>query len=159
MLLPLSIIAGALLVRSHMRTGRVAPYDVLAKLRTPGLLRSARAQERCIEALANGLALVNAEYLNARPNTPSLYTAGVRYCDDGRARYDEWCDIPTVLSRGCGDCDDLVPWRLAELWRAGETNAEAMAIAQKLDNGNTLFHLQIRFGDGRIEDPSQRLGM
>lgn len=161
MWLPIGLITGAFLAsRAGMRTGRVAPYDVLAKMQTPKLLRSGRAKERCIEAMANGLAGVNLEYLVENPRTPALYDSGIRYCDDGCTRYDEWCDIPTVLSRGCGDCDDLVPWRLAELWRQGMHDAEAHAIEQRLPNGDTLFHLLIRFsGTSRTEDPSERLGM
>lgn len=158
---PLTLMgAGLLVTRSAMRTGRAAyTYDVLARLQTPSMLRSGRAKERCIEALANGLALVNLEFLNEHPHTPPLYNSGIRYCDDGGARYDEWCDIPTVLNRGCGDCDDLVPWRLAELWREGHQNAEAMAIEQQLKNGDTLFHLIIRVNGNQTEDPSQLLGM
>lgn len=162
MLLKLAMFtAGALIVTGKTMPRRVAgSYEVLAQLQTPGLLHSSAAKERCIEALANGLALVDVEYLKENPSTPKLYRSGVRYCDDSTARFDEWCDIPTVLSRGCGDCDDLVPWRLAELWRQGRTQAEAHAIEQVLSNGDTLFHLQIRFaGTNEIEDPSQMLGM
>lgn len=160
MLFPILALGGALLVgRATMRTGRAVKYDVLHRLQVPSLLRSSRAKERCIENMANALALVNAEYLRENPRTPRVYTAGIRYCDDPKARYDEWCDIPTVLQRGCGDCDDLVPWRLAELLNDG-VNAEAHAIEQRLNNGDTVFHLLIRYpGSNQTEDPSAILGM
>lgn len=134
-------------------------YEVLARLKTPGLLFTQRQKERCIEAMLNGLAAINLEYLSAYPQTPLLYQSGVRYRDDSYTKFDEWCDIPTTLARGWGDCDDLVPWRIAELWRDGVRNATGMAIAQKLSNGSILFHALIKFGNGQTEDPSRLLGM
>jgi hypothetical protein len=32
---------------------------------------------------------------------------------------ESFCDIPMLLERGGGDCNQLSPWRLAELWRGG----------------------------------------
>ena len=158
---PLTIFATTLVVsQSKMRTGRETSYNVESRMLTPKVVQSKRSKERCIEAIANGLALVNVEYLNARPDTPPLYQSGVYYCDDRKFKSrDPWNDIPTTLEKGCGNCTALVAWRLAELWRQGIDDAEADAIHQKLSNGNTLFHLRIRYANGHIEDPSQQLGM
>lgn len=159
MLWPLLITAFAV-TRSSMRTGRGSSYNVEVRMQTPKLLTSRRGQERAIEAIANGLALVNVEYLNERPNTPALFDSGVFYCDDGKFKTrDPWNDIPTTLEKGCGNCTAIVGWRLAELWRQGYNDAEADAIHQTLPNGKTLFHLRIRYGNGATEDPSQVLGM
>lgn len=117
-----------------------------------------RAAERCIEAILEGLAGANAEYLAAHPETPYLYESGVRYEDDSDAVLDEWRDIPTVLEYGSGDCDDLVPWRIAELWRQG-IPARAIAHLQRDDDGGILFHAFIRVSGNQTEDPSERLGM
>lgn len=157
---PIALIATGLAARSTMRTGRGASYNVEMRTLTPKLVQSRRAKERTIEAMANGLALVNVEYLNAFPNTPLLYESGLYYCDDDTFRVkDPWNDIPVMLEKGCGNCTAIVAWRLAELWRMGHDDAEADAIHQTLPNGKTLFHLRIRRGNGSIEDPSKVLGM
>lgn len=154
------MIAGALVLNRarSMRAGKVPTADILARMQTPWLLQSVEGRERCYEAMAEGLAIVDYEYLLENPNTPQLYESGIVYCDDGRARFDEWLDIPSVLDKGCGDCDDLVPWRLAELWRMG-VNASAKALHQELSDGSVLFHIRILHRNGEIEDPSARLGM
>src|SRR3954470_10386550 len=82
---------------------------------------------------------------------PTLYTSGVRYrpepwpcrCKDcgstnpprvdrckrcGSTRLDtveEFADALTVLGRGWGDCDDLSPWRTAELQEQGDAGADS----------------------------------
>lgn len=158
---PLTIIgAGLLVARNRTRTGYATSYDIRSRLQTPSMLRSPRARERVIEAMAVSHTLIGIEYLNEYP-TPPLYQSGVVYCDDGKfSRFDDWRDIPTTLKKGCGNCAALVPWRLAELWRGGRTDAEPLAIEQPLKDGNTLYHLLIRYvGSSETEDPSARLGM
>jgi hypothetical protein len=159
MLRTLAIIsAGLLISRPRTHAGRSASWNI--NLQTPGSINDGRAKERCAEAVANALGLIDIEYLKEHPATPALYDAGVYYCDPGMTRVDRWNDIPTVLEKGCGNCTALTGWRLAELWRAGVTNAEAHAIYQPLDNGDELYHLLIRFsGTNQFEDPSKRLGM
>lgn len=150
--------AGLLIARPRTHAGRAATWNI--RMQTPDTVMSARAKERCAEALANALGFIDVEYLNEHPETPSLYDSGVYYCDPGMTRVDNWNDIPTVLGKGCGNCTALTGWRLAELWRQGQNNAEAHAIHQPLANGDTLFHLLIRFsGTNKFEDPSKLLGM
>jgi hypothetical protein len=119
---------------------------------------SDRAAERVIEALIDGLAVANLEYLKAHPETPMLYASGVRY-EDEESLLDEWRNIPAVLALGVGDCDDLVPWRIAELWMAGYSQARAIAHLQRMKEGKVLFHVLVRIQGNQTEDPSQRLGM
>lgn len=131
-------------------------YEVLSKLRVPDELVDVRARERCIEALLEAHARINLEWLREHPETPLLYQSGVRYRDDSHKRYDEWCDIPTTLTRQHGDCDDLVPWRIAELRFRG---LKARGMARYQHAGGATYHVLVRMPDGTTEDPSQILGM
>lgn len=136
-------------------------HDILARVATTDALIDAgldRASERCIEALANGFARVNVEYLKAFRLTP-LYRSGIRYYHNGKLGYDEWVDIATVYKRGVGNCAGLVPIRLAELWMAGERNARPVATIQRLPRDEINWHLFLKRGNGQEEDPSRRLGM
>lgn len=92
---------------------------------------------------------------------------------------EEFADALTVLQRGWGDCDDLSPWRTAELQEAGDPRADskiswkvrckncgAPAVKEKTKciscgsgRRQRVFHVVTRHGDGRVEDPSQYLGM
>lgn len=134
------------------------PYTIGIVLRLITALPD-RAAERCIEAILDALAVANFEYLREHPDTPALYMSGVRYKDDAYGDIDYWKDIPTVLRDGHGDCDDLVPWRIAELWQAGYRNAKSIAHLQRDTEGNTLFHAYVRVDGTNTEDPSERLGM
>jgi len=62
-----------------------------------------------------------------------------------------------VLSRGWGDCDDLAPYRVAELQEAGE-KAKIRITWRRVGKRRT-YHVLVRRADGRIEDPSRLLGM
>jgi hypothetical protein len=63
-----------------------------------------------------------------------------------------------VLSRGGGDCKQLVVWRLGELRNAGETDA-APRIVWLPEHKGFRAHALIRRANGDIEDPSVELGM
>lgn len=94
-------------------------------------------------------------------------------------RVEEFADALTVLARGWGDCDDLAPWRAAELQESGDERADCK-VSWKTRCKNCgapsdtkhpkcrrcgserrfrVFHVATRRGDGRVEDPSQYLGM
>lgn len=96
---------------------------------------------------------------------PPLYSSGVRYQREPW-RHEEFADVLTVLKRGWGDCDDLVPIRVAELREAGEDAKIRMFRRRRRRNasGNTV-HVLVRRGPsaefprGRLEDPSRFLGM
>lgn len=95
---------------------------------------------------------------------PTLYTSGVRYRPEPWGQgIEEFADALTVMKRGWGDCDDLGPWRVAELREAGDAAAH-VKISWKTrigKNGKPFrgFHVTARHGDGRVEDPSRYLGM
>jgi hypothetical protein len=94
---------------------------------------------------------------------PPLYSSGVRYQREPW-RHEEFADALTVLKRKWGDCDDLVPYRVAELREAGEAAKIRLYRRRNKRSGNTV-HVQVRrapsaeFPRGRIEDPSRLLGM
>jgi len=72
--------------------------------------------------------------------------------------FEEFAPLDVVLSRGRADCDDIVAWRLADLWDRGETTAHSAGYCRWV-GGERHFHGQIRRGNGLIEDPSRNLGM
>lgn len=81
----------------------------------------------------------------------------------GRVRWkpeppgDEHFDLPeTVLRRGHGDCDDLAPWKAAELRATGQ-DPGATAIVRP--SGPGRWHAVVQRSDGRIDDPSKAAGM
>ncbi len=105
--------------------------------------------------------------LRANPWIPVLYKSGVRWKRDTcRAPQvpgacERFLSPLTVLrERHVGDCDDLGPWRAAELIlginNKGVRDRKARAYAVRSDIG---WHIKVRHGDGRKEDPSRRLGM
>lgn len=115
-----------------------------------------RTLERCVEHVLEGLTRHNQEYLARFPETPGLYESGIRYRDDSADQFDRFRDIPLVLQSRWGDCDDLVPWRAAEL-RAAGVPARPIIISGR--NGSYLYHTIVQLPDGNTEDPSRILGM
>lgn len=104
---------------------------------------------------------------------PPLYRSGIVYAEDGAGRED-WRDIPAIIARGSGDCDNIVSWRVAELQEAGIPAVPVIKwqhlphdIAVRLGYpgdkiskaGLWLVHCCVRWPDGTIEDPSKELGM
>lgn len=94
---------------------------------------------------------------------PPLHGAGVRYqrepmChareDFSPARCEEFVLPHEVVARGWGDCDDLAIWRAGELRMRGE-----MARPVVVRSPGVGYHVIVRRGDGRREDPSRDLGM
>lgn len=84
---------------------------------------------------------------------PPLYSSVVRFRPDPRAGIEErWRSPVETFEEGFGDCDQLVLYRGAELFAAGE-NATAQCLAQRGPIG-TKMHVLVRRGDGRLEDPS-----
>ncbi len=110
-------------------------------------------------SLATAIAI---RQLVANPGIPRLYTSGVRWKRDVcRAR-----NIPGACERflspldvlaegGVGDCDDLVPWRTAELILDGDRKARGISIIAP----GIGYHVVVRKGNGKREDPSKRCGM
>jgi len=99
--------------------------------------------------------------LAAHGKIPLLYESGVRYEAEPEGQED-WLDVLSCLSeRDAGrgsDCEDLASWRAAELQAQGIA-AHPVFVWRKMNNGSHLYHIVVRWPDGRIEDPSRKLGM
>lgn len=113
--------------------------------------------ERAIIFLLEALANIDLDYLRAYPKTPSLYASGVRY-ERQKGEQEDWHDIPTAIATGKTDCKVLAAWRVAELRMQGIA-AKPYLLRQRSDDGKYLYHVQVAWPDGRIEDPSKVLGM
>lgn len=111
-----------------------------------------------INALLRALVICDEVWLRQHPECPLLYESGVRYVEE--PPLEEWfADIPTVLTRGFGDCDDLAAWRCAELRVRFHTPAEVYTLRQVSPEGATLYHVQVTSPLTGAEDPSSMLGM
>jgi len=110
-----------------------------------------------LEAMLEALILANVFFLRHKPQTVSLYGAGVPYVAEPPGR-DNWQDIPRTLALREGDCEDLACWRIAELRVKNNENAKPHVTSKKIGDF-TLYHIQVKRGDGTIEDPSRVLGM
>jgi hypothetical protein len=67
-------------------------------------------------------------------------------------------DIPALYRRGKGDCNELAPVRVAELWRSGIA-ASPYLTKEPNDRGGMTYHALVLWPDGSSEDPSLILGM
>jgi len=104
-----------------------------------------------IDALLEGLVRLAGVDLANNPQIPPLYASGVRY---RREKPDKWLMPSDVLRQGHGDCEDLSAWLCAQTRRSG---GACSAVAYR--SGRRMWHVVVRHGDGRIEDPSKILGM
>lgn len=131
-------------------------------------LSRARTLGLAIKPILEALVTVDQIYLRSH-KVPPLYRSGVRYQNepvntahlggvDRTHRIEEFAAIPAVIERGWGDCDDLAPWRVAELREHGE-RAKIRVYWKRQSNGHRLYHVVVRRADGTIEDPSAKLGM
>ncbi len=86
---------------------------------------------------------------------PDLYKSGVVYRKEPRehGRFEQWRTIRELMQTGYGDCEDLACARVAQLRMMG-----IRAIPWLKKHGHT-WHVVVRYPNGRIEDPSRRLGM
>lgn len=113
--------------------------------------------QRVINAMCAALVEADVVWLTAHPEAPSLYESGVRYVEEPPR--EEWfADVPTVLKRGYGDCDDLASWRAAELIVRHGVEASVFTQRQVDRDGSTLYHVLVQSPLG-VEDPSSALGM
>lgn len=114
----------------------------------------------------DALTLANCRALRDDPTLPTLHASGVRYARESamvrdgrdvrvstrRGRAERFAGVHRVLELGAGDCDDLAPWRAAELLCAG---IPARAIAMPVGGA---WHVVVSTPWG-MEDPSRDLGM
>jgi hypothetical protein len=98
-----------------------------------------------------GLTAMNRALMKAYGNYPALYESGVVYRPESP---DNWESVDIVLARGYGDCEDLSCWRAAELQEQGTD-----AVADVYGTHPGKWHAIVKYPDGRIEDPSLKLGM
>lgn len=119
--------------------------------------RASRMMGLALKPILEALTTVNFMFLKTHHVAP-LYATGVRYKNEPKEWLNEHFDsVPVVLKRGWGDCDDLAPWRCAELRALGE-RARIRIQWKRLPQGR-LFHIVVRRENGQIEDPSAILGM
>lgn len=71
---------------------------------------------------------------------------------------EEFLDIPTIYRRGKGDCNELAPIRIAELWEAGVFVSPYLT-KRVNSKGGLTYHAFVFYPDGSFEDPSAILGM
>jgi len=99
---------------------------------------------------------IDKDYLRAFPQTPRLYDAGVCYKAEPLGQ-ERWCDIPNVIKRRQGDCEDLACWRAAEIVAGGGVARPIFKL--RVFGQFRVYHILVQHGDGLIEDPSYVLGM
>lgn len=116
--------------------------------------RDKERSQKSILILLNALVAINMEWLKAHPRTPGLYQSGIRY---ERENVEVWQAIPQLLASKRGDCEDLACYLTAELRMKG-VMAKPFLKSKRVGNF-TLFHVVVMLPDGRILDPSKRLGM
>lgn len=125
----------------------------------------ATRSKRVIAALAQGFLrgvvasnMVTIRELKRRGQTiPPLYESGVVYRREPPWGHEEFADILTVYRRGWGDCDDLCAWRVAELRESKEDPKADIRIYWRPNS--KVMHVEVRRGNGAIEDPSRFLGL
>ncbi len=115
------------------------------------------SSERILRVLLRALAAADVEYLRAHPNTPALYESGVRYRAE-RVPREFWKGVAETLQDRHGDCEDLACWRCAELVVRERIAAEPVFRYRRVGR-LSVYHILVRYPDGRIEDPSVVLGM
>ena len=141
-------------------------------------LKPSRSLGIAIKPILEALTTIDFVYL-ATHHVPMLYASGVRYQEEPRQRMtssdrpnEEFASVPAIFARKWGDCDDLAPWRCAELRKLGY-RAQIRIQWKRTANGK-LYHIlvrrfgpvpdfnpryMVRDGNSVIEDPSRALGM
>lgn len=135
--------------------------QINVRLTNPILKKRDDIFARAVRILCEAAIFSNRVYIREFKPAP-LYASGVRYKNEPIGLPDELLDIPTIVSRGWGDCMHLCCWRVAELREQGEKARIAFVwkhLKQPEGNKLRLFHVIVRRGDGKLEDPSRKLGM
>jgi len=114
--------------------------------------------EMALDHFLDCLYKLDCDYLRAKPQTPFILNAGVRYRAESYNKPESWKTIPLVMRDGFGDCEDLACWLAAALTvQRGNVSRPLWKVKRR---GNfSLYHIQVRDSHGRILDPSKALGM
>lgn len=119
-----------------------------------------------IQALVDQVYQADCAFLAAHPQAPDLYRSGVVYGREPRGAFVEggeerFAGVLECLRVGWGDCDDLAPWRAAELTVREGLPSRALVIPApgSRPGGPPSWHVVVQRGDGVMEDPSAQLGM
>ena len=132
-----------------------------AREQTPGEL--AWLVKSAIEGFARGAAPSF-----RRMRLPPLYQSGIVFAyEPNHGSGDEDFALPEMtLARGCGDCDDLIIYRLCELW-APSIKFDRFGNPCALDTSPAScscewvgenMHVQVRHRSGKLEDCAVLLG-
>lgn len=134
---------------------------IMLNLSVPGdrWLKPSKLLALCIREALEALVLVNRLYLRTHHCKP-LYESGIRYEEEPLGqKYEDFAAVPVIISRGWGDCDDVVSWRIAELRNAGENAKVRLKWQHDASKNARMYHVLVRRANGQVEDPSLRLGM
>ena len=120
----------------------------------PLRLRYSQRLEGIEEALQALNQLVARNMLQAkRKRYPALYKSGIRYVREPSG-VENWQTLREAHRTKQADCEDLAAIRCAELRAAGE---KARIVLRVVRPG--LVHILVKRANGKLEDPSKRLGM
>lgn len=154
-------------IEQERRIKGMRPAKIMAPIFASNDPRHISMSREMLQGGVVGLMLQDIAWLKAYPRTPALYQSGVRYKPEKHrtsalgktVQYgEEWQTIPWVIYRGYGDCEDLGAWRAAELNRKGIRALPFIKI-RRMPTGFWRAHVVVQHPDGRIEDPSAKLGM
>lgn len=151
--------------RNPKRLVGMRSAHILAPVFVKNDATNARMSQLMLAGGVFGLMLENIAWLQAHPETPDLYKAGVSYKPERRRRNgiteygEEWQTIPWVIYRGYGDCEDLGSWRAAELRQRYKIKATPYIKMRRMPDGFWRAHVVVRWPNGQLEDPSAKLGM
>jgi hypothetical protein len=107
-----------------------------------------------LNVLVRSLCALDVLYLRAHPQTPLLKESGVVYKTQPHG-CERFRTVPEVIAAGSGDCDQLAPWRAAEL--RVRHGVKALPEVRRMAVG--LWHVYVRLPNGAVEDISAHLGM
>lgn len=123
---------------------------------------SRHASERILRLLLEGLTQSNELWLREHPLTPSIYAGWLVYRPEPPGRED-WDGFRQLLRQRWGDCEDLVGARVAELRVREHVRAFPDFVWREVvrpdGRKQDVYHILVRYPDGRYEDPSRILGM
>jgi hypothetical protein len=101
----------------------------------------------------------NTRWLESHPEAPHPYRAGWRYTLETQDGIEDIQSYPELLKTKEGDCEDLAT-ALAAWYRARKKiHARVILVRQVKKDGSLLYHAVVKLPDGKILDPSKRLGM